>query len=136
MSDDLKIDNTENQPEVDEFSELFNNQENSALETTKDEVKKTIKKNNEGENSQNLDLILDIPLEVSVNLGKTKLSIEELLKLGPGSIIELSKHVGGLMDILINNKLIAHGEVVIIEDNFGIRITDIVNPSERVKNLA
>ena len=71
-----------------------------------------------------------------MNLGKTKLSIEELLKLGPGSIIELAKQVGDLMDILINNKLIAHGEVVVIEDNFGIRSTDIVNPSERVKNLA
>ena len=136
MSDDLKFDNTENQLDIDEFSELFNNQEDAVLETTKDEVKKTIKKNNEGENLQNLDLILDIPLEVSVNLGKTKLSIEELLKLGPGSIIELAKQVGDLMDILINNKLIAHGEVVVIEDNFGIRITNIVNPSERVKNLA
>lgn len=136
MSDDLNFNNTEDQLDIDEFSELFNNQEDTALKTTEDEADKTVEKNNEGENSQNLDLILDIPLEVSVNLGKTKLLIKELLKLGPGSIVELAKQVGEPMDILVNNKLIAHGEVVVIEDNFGIRITDIVNPSERVKNLA
>lgn len=136
MSDDLNFNNTEDQLDIDEFSELFNNQEDTALKTTEDEADKTVEKNNEGENSQNLDLILDIPLEVSVNLGKTKLLIKELLKLGPGSIVELTKQVGEPMDILVNNKLIAHGEVVVIEDNFGIRITDIVNPSERVKNLA
>jgi len=136
MSDDLKFDNTEDQPDIDEFSELFNSQEDNDLKKTKNEVKRTIKKNNQGERSQNLDLILDIPLEISVNLGRTKLSIDELLKLGPGSIVELAKQAGDPMDILVNNKLIAHGEVVVIEDNFGIRITDIVNPSERVKNLA
>lgn len=83
----------------------------------------------------NIDLILDIPLQISVELGKTKKMIQEILDLSSGSIIELDKMAGEPVDILVNGKAIAKGEVVVIDDNFGVRITDIVNPSNRISHL-
>ena len=83
-----------------------------------------------------IDLILDIPLDITVELGKVKMQINELLQLGQGSIIELTKSVGEALDIYINNKLIAKGEVVILDEKFGIRVADIINPDERVKSLS
>jgi flagellar motor switch protein FliN/FliY len=83
----------------------------------------------------NLNLILDVPLEISVELGSTKMRIKEILDLGIGSIIELDRLAGELVDILVNGKLIAKGEVVVIDENFGVKITDIVSPFERVNNL-
>jgi flagellar motor switch protein FliN/FliY len=82
-----------------------------------------------------LDIILDIPLNVTVELGKVKMPVNELLQLGQGSIIELSKQVGEPLDIYVNDKLVAKGEVVILEEKFGIRVADIINPAERVKSL-
>jgi flagellar motor switch protein FliN len=82
-----------------------------------------------------LDIILDIPLNVTVELGKVKMPVNELLQLGQGSIIELSKQVGEPLDIYVNNKLVAKGEVVILDEKFGIRVADILNPAERVKSL-
>ena len=82
-----------------------------------------------------LDIILDIPLDVTVELGKVKMQVNELLQLGQGSIIELSKQVGEPLDIYVNNKLVAKGEVVILDEKFGIRVADIVNPTERIKSL-
>jgi len=78
-----------------------------------------------------IDLIMDVPLEISVQLGKTVKKIKEILTLGPGSIIELDKLAGEPVDILVNGKLIAKGEVVVIDENFGVRITEIINSSER-----
>ncbi|MDY6852502.1 MAG: flagellar motor switch protein FliN [Thermodesulfobacteriota bacterium] len=83
-----------------------------------------------------LDFILDIPLDVTVQLGHTKMAINELLQLGQGSVIELSKLAGEPLEILVNNKLVARGEVVVINEKFGVRVTDIVSPMERVKKLA
>jgi flagellar motor switch protein FliN/FliY len=82
-----------------------------------------------------LDLILDIPLEVSVELGKVKMLVNDLLQLGQGSIIELDKPVGERLEIYISDKLIARGEVVVADEKFGIRVTDIVSPAERVESL-
>ncbi len=82
-----------------------------------------------------LDIILDIPLNVTVELGNVKMPVNELLQLGQGSIIELSKQVGDPLDIYVNNKLVAKGEVVILDEKFGIRVADIINPAERVKSL-
>ena len=91
------------------------------------------------ESSQNgkydIELILDIPLDVSVELGKVKMLVNDLLQLGQGSIIPLSKPVGDPLEIYINNKLIAKGEVVVVDEKFGIRVTDIISPLERVKSL-
>ncbi|MFQ5691763.1 MAG: flagellar motor switch protein FliN [Nitrospinota bacterium] len=83
----------------------------------------------------NLEFILDIPLRLSVELGRTRMVISDLLKLGQGSVIELAKLVGEPLDILVNGKEIARGEVVVVNEKFGVRLTDIVNPFERVQQL-
>ncbi len=85
---------------------------------------------------RDLDFILDIPLEVSAELGRTKLLINELLQLGQGSVIELNKLAGEPLEIYVNGKLVARGEAVVINEKFGIRLTDIISPIERVKQLA
>jgi flagellar motor switch protein FliN/FliY len=86
--------------------------------------------------AKEFDFILDIPLEVTVEMGRTRMLINDLLQIGQGSVIELNRMAGEPLDILINNKLIARGEVVVVNEKFGIRITDIVSPLERVKRLA
>lgn len=86
--------------------------------------------------SKDLDFILDIPLEVTVEMGRTKMLINDLLQIGQGSVIELNRLAGEPLDIMLNGKLIARGEVVVVGEKFGIRITDIVSPLERVKRLA
>jgi len=84
----------------------------------------------------NLDLILDIPLSVTVELGRSKMLINDLLQLGQGSVVELTKLVGEPLEVLVNDKLVARGEVVVVNEKFGVRLTDIVTPMERVKSLA
>ena len=83
------------------------------------------------EEGKNLDLILDIPLTVTVELGRSKMLINDLLQLGQGSVIELTKLVGEPLEVLVNDKLVARGEVVVVNDKFGVRLTDIVSPLER-----
>ncbi len=86
--------------------------------------------------TKSLDLILDIPLTVSVELGRSKMLINDLLQLGQGSVIELTKLVGEPLEVLVNQKLVARGEVVVVNEKFGVRLTDIVSPMERVQTLA
>lgn len=81
---------------------------------------------------ENMDLLMDVSLEVSVELGRTSRKIKEILEFGPGSIIELNRLVGEPVDVLVNGKFVATGEVVVIDENFGIRITDIINPEDRI----
>lgn len=81
------------------------------------------------------DLILDIPVQITVELGRTKISIRNLLQLAHGSVVELDALAGEPMDVLVNGTLIAQGEVVVVNDKFGIRLTDIITPSERVRKL-
>lgn len=85
--------------------------------------------------TRNLNMLLDIPLQVTVELGRTKRSVQDILNLSSGSIIELDKLAGEPVDILVNNKLIAKGEVVVIDENFGVRVTDIISQSDRLKKL-
>ncbi|MBU0516417.1 MAG: flagellar motor switch protein FliN [Proteobacteria bacterium] len=85
---------------------------------------------------QNLDFILDIPLEISVELGRTSMLINDLLQLGQGSVVELNKLAGEPLEVLVNQKLVARGEVVVVNEKFGIRLTDIVSPIDRVKSLS
>jgi len=84
---------------------------------------------------RNLSLILDIPLRVAVELGRTKMVVNDLLNLGQGSVIELSKLAGEPMEVLVNDKLVARGEAVVVNEKFGVRLTDIISPSERVEQL-
>jgi flagellar motor switch protein FliN/FliY len=83
----------------------------------------------------NLDAILDVPVTLTLEIGRTKLPIKDLLSLGQGSVIELERMVGEPHDVLVNGTLIAQGEVVVVNDQFGIRFTDIVSPAERVQRL-
>ncbi|WP_447894832.1 flagellar motor switch protein FliN [Vreelandella sp. GE22] len=85
--------------------------------------------------SRDLEMIMDIPVKLTVELGRTKLTIKQLLELAQGSVIELEGLAGEPMDILINGYLIAQGEVVVVEDKYGIRITEIITPSERIHKL-
>ncbi|WP_297517672.1 flagellar motor switch phosphatase FliY [uncultured Clostridium sp.] len=95
----------------------------------------SLDQNKQGASYNNMDLILDVPLDVSVVLGKTKKSIKDVLALGVGSVIELDKLADEPLEILVNGKRIAYGEVVVIDESFGIRITNIIDGSERIKSL-
>lgn len=84
---------------------------------------------------RNLNLILDIPLKVTVELGRSKMVVSDLLNLGQGSVIELSKIAGEPLEVLVNDKLVARGEAVVVNEKFGVRLTDIISPTERVEQL-
>jgi flagellar motor switch protein FliN/FliY len=86
-------------------------------------------------NPRNLDLIMDIPLKVTVELGRTKMVVHDLLALGQGSVIELAKLAGEPMEVLVNDKLVARGEAVVVNEKFGVRLTDIISPMERIQQL-
>lgn len=82
-----------------------------------------------------LELILDIPVSISMEVGRTSITIRNLLQLNQGSVIELDRLAGEPLDVLVNGTLIAHGEVVVVNEKFGIRMTDVISPSERIKKL-
>ncbi len=89
----------------------------------------------EENHDRNLKLIMDIPLKVTVELGRAKMVVSELLNLGQGSVIELSKLAGEPMEVLVNDKLVARGEAVVVNEKFGVRLTDIISQTERVEQL-
>lgn len=112
--------------------EVSNQDQVSANEMVFDDIDSGQLQNN---NPQNMDFLLDIPLEISVELGKAKISIGDLLKLGQGSVVELNKLTNQPLEIFVNKKLMAQGEVVVVNEKFGIRLTNIISPGERVKEL-
>ena len=85
--------------------------------------------------SVNMEFVLDIPLEITVELGRTKMLINDMLKLGQGSVIELSKLAGESLEILANQKPIARGEVVVVNEKYGVRLTEVISPMERIERL-
>lgn len=85
--------------------------------------------------SRNIDMLLDVNLPIAIELGRTKMSISDILALGPGSVVELNKLAGEPVDLLVNQKVVAKGEVVVIDENFGVRITQLMTPEERLKAL-
>lgn len=109
--------------------EAGTNTEKTAAATTAAETKAN------GVKDRNLSLIMDIPLKVTVELGRTKMPVSELLNLTQGSVIELAKLAGEPMEVLVNDKLIARGEAVVVNEKFGVRLTDIISPSERIEQL-
>ncbi|MCM0754088.1 flagellar motor switch protein FliN [Desulfovibrio aminophilus] len=122
-----------------EEDDIKKEKEQAFLKTkTKDhelkDLTKEAKSGREGA-KRDLDFILDIPLDVSAELGRTKLLINELLQLGQGSVVELNKLAGEPLEIYVNGKLVARGEAVVINEKFGVRLTDIISPIERVKQL-
>ncbi|MDR6936605.1 MULTISPECIES: flagellar motor switch protein FliN [unclassified Luteibacter] len=86
-------------------------------------------------NEVNLDVILDVPVTMAMEVGRTKLSIRNLLQLNQGSVVELDRAAGEPLDVFVNGTLVAHGEVVVINEKFGIRLTDVISPAERVRKL-
>lgn len=124
-------------------------QENSPLISQVDEAQETSEKTGtvqdtelrddstaKDKNQIDLEFILDIPLTVTVEVGRTKLLIQDLLQLGQGSVIELDKLMGESFEVLVNEKLVARGEIVVVNDRFGVRLNDIISPTERVQTLA
>ena len=98
-------------------------------------VKASQKANQKPDEDLNLKMILDIPVDMQVELGNTELTIREVLKLGIGSIVELDRTIGSAADIIVNGKLVGQGDVVVVDENFGIRITKLVGPEERLESL-
>lgn len=88
-----------------------------------------------GSKAASIDLLMDVNLPVSIELGRTQLSISEILSLGPGSVVELRRLAGEPVDVMVNHKLVARGEVVVVDENFGVRITQLITPQERMKLL-
>ena len=86
-------------------------------------------------NDMNLDMVMDIPVTISMEIGRTKINIRNLLQLSQGSVVELDRLAGEPMDVLVNDTLIAHGEVVVVNDKFGIRLTDVISAAERIQHL-
>lgn len=91
--------------------------------------------NKSGDTKNEIDFILDIPVQLTVELGRTKIAIKNLLQLAQGSVVELDGLAGEPMDVLVNGCLIAQGEVVVVNDKFGIRLTDIITPAERIRKI-
>jgi flagellar motor switch protein FliN len=102
-------------------------------------MEETMKENSSASNGRSeqvdLSLLMDVPLQVTVELGRARMTIESLLKLNQGSVVELNQVIGEPLDILVNNKLMAHGEAVVVKDRFAIRIVDVVSPERRIENL-
>jgi flagellar motor switch protein FliN/FliY len=98
-----------------------------------DELKSEVESRPAG--SPDLDVILDIPVSISMEVGRTSITIRNLLQLNQGSVIELDRLAGEPLDVLVNGTLIAHGEVVVVNEKFGIRMTDVISPAERIKKL-
>ena len=88
------------------------------------------------EDQPNLDVVLEIPVEISMEVGKTEMSIRNLLKLTQGSVVELDRYAGDPLDVFVNGTLVAHGEVVVVNDKFGMRLTDVISTAERIQKIA
>ncbi|MBE5251420.1 MAG: flagellar motor switch protein FliN [Enterobacterales bacterium endosymbiont of Blomia tropicalis] len=117
------------------WAEAMNEQAGTSAPQS-DDVFKTFESANVTGSLQDIDLIMDIPVKLTVELGRTKMTIKELLRLTQGSVVALDGLAGEPLDILINGYLIAQGEVVVVNDKYGVRITDIITPSERMRRLS
>ncbi len=109
--------------------DILNNVQPAPME---DLISETVEKFDE---DVNINVILDIPVDLSMEIGRTRISIRNLLQLNQGSIVELDRLAGEPLDVMVNGTLIAHGEVVVVNERFGIRLTDVISPAERVKKL-
>ena len=109
--------------------------QSSAAAPQKAQIFQNLTPDNAPPAANNLDLILDIPVQINVELGRTKIAIRNLLQLAQGSVVELDGLAGEPMDVLVNGCLIAQGEVVVVNDKFGIRLTDIISPAERIRRI-
>jgi len=124
----------------DDWAEAMSEQSDSESTNANDDLPEAPLQNLQADNvsngeSANLEAILDIPVSLSVQIGQTKISIKNLLQLNQGSVVELERLAGEPLDVMVNNTLVAHGEIVVVNEKYGIRLTDIVSTHERVKKL-
>ncbi len=135
-----KEDPVDQQAMADEWAAAMEEQSEADSSAAEEEIEKVATKPlNKSQSYEqgdiNLDVVLDIPVTIAMEIGRTKLSIRNLLQLNQGSVVELDRLAGEPMDVLVNGTLVAHGEVVVVNEKFGIRLTDVISPAERIKNL-
>lgn len=133
------MDASDDQKLADEWAAALNEDSNhrsgkDVVTAPLDELKDTAKPITDDER-QKLDTIMDIPVTISMEVGRSKISIRNLLQLNQGSVVELDRIAGESLDVMVNGTLIAHGEVVVVNDKFGIRLTDVISQTERIKKL-
>jgi flagellar motor switch protein FliN/FliY len=127
---------TDNEEDLSQWDEAMDEQAASeAAETVELENLQEDSHSISGEEKHKLDAILDIPVTISMEVGRSHISIRNLLQLNQGSVVELDRIAGEALDVLVNGTLIAHGEVVVVNDKFGIRLTDVISQVERIKKL-
>lgn len=140
-SDDSSSEGTDQDAMADEWAAAMGEQAESEAEAESDTESMGFEEfenapENPAINNPELDIILDIPVTISMEVGSTSITIRNLLQLNQGSVIELDRLAGEPLNVLVNGTLIAHGEVVVVNEKFGIRMTDVISPSERIKRLA
>jgi len=125
---------TTEQDMADEWAAALEESEDEVTNVEFDELEDTTSKLSSEEHAR-LDSILDIPVTISMEVGRSKINIRNLLQLNQGSVVELDRIAGEPLDVLVNGTLIAHGEVVVVNDKFGIRLTDVISQTERIRKL-
>ncbi|MEW7314535.1 flagellar motor switch protein FliN [Buttiauxella gaviniae] len=133
---DINQPSDDNAGSVDDLWADALNEQKVSTKSTADSVFRALEGNDVAGAMQDIDLIMDIPVKLTVELGRTRMTIKELLRLSQGSVVALDGLAGEPLDILINGYLIAQGEVVVVADKYGVRITDIITPSERMRRLS
>ncbi|OAT31550.1 flagellar motor switch protein [Buttiauxella brennerae ATCC 51605] len=133
---DINQPSDDNAGSVDDLWADALNEQKVSTKSTSDSVFRALEGNDIAGAMQDIDLIMDIPVKLTVELGRTRMTIKELLRLSQGSVVALDGLAGEPLDILINGYLIAQGEVVVVADKYGVRITDIITPSERMRRLS
>ena len=137
MSDDSNAE----QEAADDWAEAMQEQAESEAKDADNadiqqaEMENLVAENNGNDENVKLEAILDIPVSLSVRIGKTSINIRNLLQLNQGSVVELDRLAGEPLDVMVNNTLVAHGEVVVVNEKYGIRLTDVISAHDRVKNL-
>lgn len=135
MSDEESVDMETFDAEKEMMEALAQQEASSTNESPMQTLTSSGVPESQGTQDANLDRLLDIPLVLSAQLGNTRMLIKDLLQLGPGSIVELDKLAGEPLEVLVNERLVARGEVVMVNEKFGIRLTDVISPTERVNKL-
>ncbi len=139
MTTDTPMDPNSEQSMADDWAQALEEQSNTGTNDSApafDRTEDSFASMKQAAGGNDINMVLDIPVQLSVELGRTKVPIKYILQLGQGSVVELDALAGEPMDVLVNGYLIAQGEVVVVNDKFGIRLTDIVTPSERLKRLS
>lgn len=133
----MSADNIRNnaKPDPDEIKELLDSDENDTATTPEDKEESSASQSFPPQRQRGLEFLYDVPLQISVEVGRSKILLKDLLKMGEGYVIELDKLAGEPLDLYVNSKLIAKGEAVMVGDKFGIRLTEVVSPSDRVEHL-